>query len=402
VRERGYSHPTVEEQLILLSAGTSTRRDQARSHAARLAALADWKSLGELLNMRRLLPTLGPRLMGLAAGSDAGEFAGMVDGALAAGRQRAALLALVTGRVRDRLNDVGIRSTPLKGTHLSEAIYGDPGRRSAADIDLLVAAEQLREAVTVVCNLGYAPPVDPVDDKGLPSLHFALIHERGELPPVELHWRVHFYEGCFAEQRLLAPEGDPRDDWRPAPVDELAALLLFHARDGFMNLRLAADIAAWWDVFGSSLKSAALDDVIRAYPALERVLLAAAKSAEHMVGLPMGQVTARDCDLALRGRVAVGLGDPYPRVSEPQLYANMGLIDGLLAPRGGLWAFVKRRLIQPRQEQHEQNLEYGGEISTFSPLGYGLRILGRYGLAIVKLLHAKLGVRAKSDLVPDP
>ena len=400
--ERNDSRPTPEERLILLSAGTSARRRNTRPQAEQLAALVDWTALGELLSVRRLLPTLGPRVMGLAGGNDAGRFANVLEEALAVGRRQAALLALVMKRVRGKLIEAGIRSTPLKGTHLSEVIYGDPGRRSAADIDLLVAAEQLSEAVKVVRGLGYVAPTDHVDDSGLPSLHFALVHERGELPPVELHWRVHFYEGSFAEQRLLAPVGDLYGDWRPAPIDELAALLLFYARDGFMNLRLATDIGAWWDVFGSSLGPAALDEPIRAYPALELALLAAARAAEQMVGLPMRQITERGNRLILRGRVAVRLADPHLRVSEPQLYANMGLIDGLLAPRGGLRAFIKRRIIPPREALREQALKYARGQLTTSPLGYGIRILGRYGLAMIGLLRAPADVQAKPDFVTDP
>lgn len=52
-----------------------------------------------------------------------------------------------------------------------------------------------------------------------------LVHERGELPLVELHWRMHWYEQDFARERLLPPAEDPMGDWRPAPVDELATLL---------------------------------------------------------------------------------------------------------------------------------------------------------------------------------
>ena len=93
----------------------------------------------------------------------------------------------------------------MKGPLLAEAIYGDPGRRLSSDIDLLVAPEQLRSAVEVVRRLGYAAPTDYVQDSGLPLLHFGLVHERRELPPVELHWRVHWYERDFARERLLPP-----------------------------------------------------------------------------------------------------------------------------------------------------------------------------------------------------
>ncbi len=50
---------------------------------------------------------------------------------------------------------------------------------------------------------------------------------------MELHWRVHWYERSFAHERLLPPTpDDPPQNWRPAPADELAALLLFYAGMG--------------------------------------------------------------------------------------------------------------------------------------------------------------------------
>ena len=124
------------------------------------------------------------------------------------------------------------------------------------------------------------------EDYGLPLLHFALVHERGELPPVELHWRVHWYERSFARERLLPPAVDPLDDWRPAPADELAALLLFYARDGFVDLRLATDLGAWWDVYGAELPPGALDELLHSYPAFAHAIPVALRVAERLVGLP--------------------------------------------------------------------------------------------------------------------
>ena len=386
--------PSAEEKLILLSAGTSARRRAARPRAEQLGSLVDWTALAKMLSARRLMPTLGPRVVELTGGDAAGEFASVLEEALAAARRQGALLVLVAARVQGKLTEAGIRCTPLKGPHLSETIYGDPGRRLAADVDLLVAREQLAAAVTVVRQLGYAAPTDYVDDRGLPSLHFALVHERGELPPVELHWRIHCYEGSFAGQRLLAPVDGISWDWRPAPIDELTALLLFYARDGFMDLRLATDIGAWWDVFGSSLEPAALDEPIRAYPELERALLAAARVAEQTVGLPMREITHRDARLGPRGRIAVRLADPHPHASQPQLYANMGLIEGLLAPTGGLWGFVRRQLILPREVLRAQARRTPGRRPS-SRSGHGVRVLGRYALALTRLFRAPADVQSK-------
>jgi len=236
----------AERQLILLSAGTAARRQAMGNQARRLMVEVDWSRLAEMLRSRRLLPTLGPRILELAEDQASDDFAAAVEQALGTVRRHAIFLQLVSLRVMTALADAGIRCTSLKGPLLGEAIYGDPGRRPSSDIDLLVSPEQLVRAVEVVGELGYAAPTDYVQDCGLPQLHFLLAHRRQKLPPVELHWRVHWYERSFAHERLLPPVGDSSGDWRPAPADELVALLLFYARDGFIDLRLATDLSAWW------------------------------------------------------------------------------------------------------------------------------------------------------------
>lgn len=380
------SSSQAERQLILLSAGTSARRQAMREQAGRLIVGLDWSRFAETLRSRKLLPALGPRILELAEGSADAGFAAAVEDALDTGRRQGAFLQLISLRAMTMLADAGIRCTPLKGPLLGEAIYGDPGRRLSSDIDLLVSPEQLQTAMEVVRGLGYGVPTDYVQDCGLPLLHFVLVHERGKLPPVELHWRVHWYERSFARERLLPPAVDPLGDWRPTPADELAALLLFYARDGFIDLRLASDLSAWWDVYGADLPPGALDDLLRVYPALARVIPVAVKVAEKIVGLPAAQIIKDSPTLGLRDRIAVRLANPNPHTSQSQLYADMGLIDGLLAPRGGFGAFVRRQLLPPR-EVLDQQAQHGAKRGARSSLGRCAGVLARYGLTMTRLVR---------------
>jgi hypothetical protein len=380
------SRSQAERQIILLSAGTAARRRAMGEQAERLAAAVDWSRLVETMRARRLLTALGPRLLQLAGGRASDGFADTLRQALAAGRRQGVFLQLTSQRVMAVLADAGISSTPLKGPLLGEAIYGDPGRRPSNDIDLLVAPEQLHAAVEVVRSLGYEGPEDHVERRGLPLLHFALVHERGELPPVELHWRVHWYERCFARERLLPPPDVRMDEWRPAPIDELATLLLFYARDGFVDLRLATDVGAWWDAFGAELRPGMLVQLIDAYPALARVLPVAVKVAERVVGIPAEHALGELPKLDLRGRVAVRLANPNPRTSPPQLYADIGMVDALLMPPGHLSAYVGRQLLPPREVLQERARRTQARRAS-SPLGHGARVLGRYGLTMTRLVR---------------
>jgi hypothetical protein len=314
--------------------------------------------------------------------------------ALDAGRRQGVLLYAIADRVTGALAAAGIRSTTLKGPALSEVLYGDPGRRPSSDIDLLIAREQLNDAVEVVRELGYEAPIDHVTDDGLPLLHFALVHAHGQLLPVELHWRIHWYEEDFAGERLLVPIGEPDSAWRPAPIDELVALLLFYARDGFIDLRLATDLGACWDAFGAGLRPGALDAPIAAHPALENVLLASARAAEKTVGLPADRLIGHRPRLGRRSRIAVALASPNPHLSQSQLYADVGLIDGLLAPPGGFGAFLRRQVIPPREVLRE-HAQKARKRRAATRLGNSLRVLRRYGLAMTRLRHAPEGIRPR-------
>ena len=93
-----------------------------RPQAMRLMANVNWSQLSDTLRRRKLLPTLGPRILGLAEGCPNDEFAATVEQAVAAGRRQGAFLQLVATSVMAALADERIRSTPLKGPVLSEAI----------------------------------------------------------------------------------------------------------------------------------------------------------------------------------------------------------------------------------------------------------------------------------------
>ena len=274
----------------------------------------------------------------------------------------------------------------VEGTAAGRGDLRRSGQRLSSDIDLLVTPEQLRAAVEVVRGLGYGAPTDHVREDGLPQLHFTLVHERGELPPVELHWRVHWYERNFSRERLLPPAVDPLGQWRPPPAHELVALLLFYARDGFIDLRLASDLSAWWDVHGAELGPGALGELLHLHPALARVIPAAARVAEKTVGLPAARILGDAGGLDLRERIAVRLANPNPHSSRPQLYADMGLIDGLLMPPGDFKAFVRRNVLPP-PEVLDQQARDAARRHARSPLGRGVGMLGRYGLTMTRLLR---------------
>ena len=205
----------------------------------------------------------------------------------------------------------------MKGPALGQALYGQPGRRPSADIDLLVVAEDLNRAVEVAEHLGYRDTERYRPGDRLPLLHRRLAHRTPGLPVLELHWRVHWYEQLFSREMLIRSSPAGFVGRRPAPADELTSLLLFYARDGFVDLRLACDVAAWWDAWGSELPRGAVTDQAARYPALERVLLAATEVADRVVGVPRLALLGEEPELERRVRLATHLANPNAGAPRP-------------------------------------------------------------------------------------
>ncbi|HEX5852159.1 MAG TPA: hypothetical protein VFY36_03600, partial [Solirubrobacteraceae bacterium] len=109
--------------------------------------------------------------------------------------------------------------------------------------------------------------------------------------------------------------------------------------------------------------------------------------AEKTVGLPAARIIGGKYRLGLRGRMAVRLANPNPRTSPSQLYADMGLIDGLLAPAGGFGAFVRRQLLPPSEVLDEQ-ARSGAKRRARSPLARCAGMLTRYGLTMARLVRS--------------
>ena len=83
------------------------------------------------------------------------------------------------------------------------------------------------------------------------------------------------------------------------------------------------------------------------------------------------------------------LTNPDPRDSEPQLHADMSLIDGLLAPRGDLRAFVSRQLLPPPTVLAERARQTNDRRGS-SRVGHGARVLARFALTLTRSLRPRL------------
>ena len=366
----------------MLTAGTAASRVASRSHAEELIDRVDWSELARHLDASRVLGLLGERITALAGERAPESFTAATQRALHEGCSQDAVQELISIQLMDAFRAAGIRSVPLKGPLLGEAVYGQPGRRPSADIDLLLASEDLPPAIEIARRFGYLGPDPDQSTNELPLLHFGLLHESGELPPLELHWRVHWYEPSFSREMLFRSVDNGQLGWRALPVDELVSLLLFYARDGFVGLRLACDLAAWWDRFGDMVQPGALAGMIARHPELERVILAAAVVAERVVGLPRAALLDGIGEIEPRVHLAARLANPCGHGSPQQRTADVWLVDWLLTPHGGRRDCFRRQLHAPAATA-KAHAETGRE-GRLSSLDRGARLARRYALSLLR------------------
>ena len=362
---KGDFDPALEP--IFLLAGGAERRARLQGRLRDVLARADFDALTLYLERRRLLPLIGGRALEAAGDLCPAEFRTAVESARRDSRVRGLAVEAATRGAAARLSGAGIPALPLKGPLLAEAAHGDIGSRDTRDVDLLVPRERLTEAAELLADDSFATPDDPLRANGLPDLHLAL--RSTERPSIELHWRVHWYEEAFSADMLTRAQPGADGLLRARPDDLLASLLLYYARDGFHGVRLAADIAAWWDRHGHGLSPAFLEQHAHRYPELRPALTAAAAVLERLTGVPacgwLGQATVRGRRVDLAERLA----DWTQEGDRDQALANISLVDGLLGPSGSGRAFVRRELV-PR---------------SGSPAAHASKVIARYAIALWRL-----------------
>ncbi len=334
-----------ELALAYLLAGSEARRDALRPEARSLLARTDFEWLAGALADRRLLPLIGSRAIEAGGEIVPESFRTTVQAARAATRAHGLAVESATRRVVGLLAEAGIRALRLKGPQLAEEAHGDIGLRATHDIDVLVAAADLQPAARALQAAGFSEPVGRLGREGLPDLHLELHHDA--LPRVELHWRVHWDERAFSSQ-MLARATEGADGMLRAQPDDLAAsLLLFYARDGFHGVRMAADIAAWWDRHGAALPPRLLEEHARRHPELQPSLTAAATAAQRLTGVPALLWLGTEVARSRRVDVAARLADWSQEGDRDQLAANIVFAGALLGPRGSGARFARRELSLP-------------------------------------------------------
>lgn len=174
--------------LLLATVRDSTDAEGLRRLAANVA---DWDGLIDLALQHRVVPTLAARIaeMGRSVPSRAliriqSEYDRVVLHNFASAAE---LIAVLQGFDRE-----GIQAMPFKGVVLAAFAYGDLLKRPGGDLDLLVRAEDIARASTMVLQRGYElrPPVafDGGSELPEPNEHTFIRPTDGMV--LELRWKL--------------------------------------------------------------------------------------------------------------------------------------------------------------------------------------------------------------------
>lgn len=288
-------------RLLCLAASGDYPERQARIEAA-LAEVDDWHAVIAAARNHHLIPPLSTLLRQPTAPSAPAWVLDLLAG-LHERQSRACLKqAHDLSRLCHDFADHGIRCLSIKGTVLSQQLYGDPARRGAGDIDLVIDPTQFPQAQALLRRQGFSsstPKGVPVDDS---DLAMAVLRDLSFRRPdgcfVELHQRL------TEDATLLPLDFDTLWQHRrgaagfPAPVQTLSAehcalyLVAHGGEHAWGRLRWLADLTAVFADPDLHARVDALAATLSLAPALREAL---GLAGFFLQGRPAEALDAADC-----------------------------------------------------------------------------------------------------------
>ncbi|HPF71961.1 MAG TPA: nucleotidyltransferase family protein, partial [Candidatus Krumholzibacteria bacterium] len=168
-------------------------------------------------------------------------------GAVAASRERTALLLMELERLLPVVRAAGCDPLVLKGAGLALAVYPDPLSRWFVDLDLLVAPDEVEGVCEALIGHGYKPFRSRADWEYYDAHHLHRILVGPARSVVEVHWALtlpisaYHHDAAGVRGRGRPAAAGAQACRVAAPADQLIHSAYQHIADGFVDLRRAAD-----------------------------------------------------------------------------------------------------------------------------------------------------------------
>lgn len=276
----------IENRTTLLLA--ACRRDLASLAAADTEPLADPRARLCFLD---LASRHGVQGLALAALHRAGcidalpaDASGALREVLRGLRRRAAILAMERDHVLGILQRHGLEAMVLKGAGLASTVYRDEVERDFGDIDVLLPAEQIDQALETLGRHGYGSAVSEEATERYRAHHFHLRVQRPRGTLIELHWALTAPHEVFrldaaAFLRHGATGATPLR--MPRPEHSLLHVVVENARGAFSRLTRLVDVdrivagapALDWDYLVATARASGLSSALALALELGRSML---------------------------------------------------------------------------------------------------------------------------------
>ena len=349
-----------EPRLLLDALRPDTSLEAAVARAA--ADGVDWGAAFRLMRSHRLVPHLAAALAGQPGVPEPARASLRRTAEGAALRQLRMAAAL--DRVLGALGAAGVPALPLKGPALAAWLFGDVAGRASVDLDVLVEAARLGEAVAAVRALGFegagglrllAPGEAAVVAREF-ALKDASFRHPGLDVALELHWRP------FRDRGLEALTGALRAGLRtdhasppaPGPPAAVAAFVLAHgAFHGYRRLTWLVDAAA----LGARLEAPAWAEALRLAEAdgVRAAVLLGPHLADALLGVapPAPLRPALGLEARRLGRLAARCPTATPDATGRTDADRLALQAGLYDRRLDRARFALRYLVRPAEGELE-------------------------------------------------
>lgn len=246
----GFAHSGIEggtDTLLLALMGCLFHDRNDPPAASPWSALSEADHLALLRRaVRHQVGPLAARVLlstgALEGGDVAGEAARVVTDNLA----RNLFLRSETALWRARLRRGGVACRPVKGVAWSTILYGDPGARTCADIDLLVRPEDEAPAMKAAADAGFLPVPcgDAPADDDEKAVH--LRSRRGaQVYDLDLHWRLERPLLVALDHDALWPRPGEDHGESELPPDWIGVLLCLHLWRHGATLKTLVDFTAF-------------------------------------------------------------------------------------------------------------------------------------------------------------
>ncbi len=156
-------------------------------------------------------------------------------------------------RILTLLEEKGIKAIPFKGPVLTSILYGNPGLRCYADLDILIAPRDFHRATQILEDLHYAP-ITPLNSPFqeailLKSAYEYSFYSKTRETQIDLHWGI-YLDWIYSprqndtwwqrtEETFLGNKSLPT----LSPEDLLLVLAIHGSLHGWSSLKWISDLA---------------------------------------------------------------------------------------------------------------------------------------------------------------